>query len=149
MPIGEICSRNVVHCDRHTSIQRVAELMREFHVGAVVVTAAAGKGLVPVGIVTDRDIVVEVIAAGLNPAAPTAGDVMAPDLLTAFEGDALAQTLERMRARGVRRVPAVDAAGALVGLLAADDALELLAEELQALSRLIGQEFRKERAQRL
>lgn len=149
MPIGEICSRNVVHCGRETSVQRVAELMRQHHVGAMVVTDETGGRLLPVGIVTDRDVVVEVVAAGLDPAVPTAADLMEAALLTAREDDGLAETLARMRSHGVRRVPVVDHQGTLVGLLSADDALDLLAEEMQALTRLVGRELRRERERRL
>lgn len=145
MPIGELCTRDVVFCTRDTTIQRVAELMRELHVGALVVVDEAAGRRTPAGIVTDRDIVVEVLAPGLDPAVPTAGEVMDAELLTAAEGDGLSETLGRMRARGVRRVPVVDAEGALVGLLSADDVLDLLAEQMQALARLVAREQRRER----
>lgn len=145
MPIGEICSRDVVFCHRDTPVRAVAELMRELHVGAVVVVDEADGKRTPAGIVTDRDIVVEVVAPGLNPEAPTAGDVMGTDLITARESDGLADTLERMRAHGVRRLPVIDAGGALVGILSADDVIDLLAEEMNALARMIGREQKKER----
>jgi CBS domain-containing protein len=145
MPIGEICSRDVVFCHRNAPVRAVAELMRELHVGAIVVVDEANGRRTPAGVVTDRDIVVEVVAAGLNPEAPTAGDIMGADLITAREDDGLSETLERMRAHGIRRVPVVDAGGALAGILSVDDVIALLAEEVNGLARLIDREQRKER----
>jgi CBS domain-containing protein len=111
--------------------------MRKNHVGdLVVVEQADGGERIPVGIVTDRDIVVSVIALGLDPASLQVGDIMSDDLLTTSEGDDVYGTIERMRLRGIRRVPVVNAAGGLAGIVSADDLLEFLAEEMGDLSRI-------------
>jgi len=102
----------------------------------------------PIGIVTDRDLVVEVLAQEAPVEALTAGDVMTVELLTARESDGLWETLQRMKARGVRRVPVVDDTGALVGILSADDLFELLAEEMNDLVRVIRREISRERETR-
>src|SRR3989338_225714 len=111
--------------------------MREYHVGSIVVVDEANGKRVPAGIVTDRDIVVAVLALGLNPDAIQVGDVMNLELLAVRENAGVAETIELMRAKGVRRVPVTDASGALVGIVAADDVLSLLAEEMSALATMV------------
>jgi CBS domain-containing protein len=137
MHIGEIATVETVFCKRDESVQGAALLMRKHHVGdLVVVDKVDGNERVPVGIVTDRDIVVSVIALGLDPASLQVGDIMSDDLLTTSELDDVYATIERMRFRGIRRVPVVNAAGGLTGIVSADDLLEFLAEEMGDLSRI-------------
>jgi CBS domain-containing protein len=137
MHIGEIATVETVFCKRDESVQGAALLMRKHHVGdLVVVDKVEGNERVPVGIVTDRDIVVSVIALGLDPASLQVGDIMSDDLLTTSELDDVYATIERMRFRGIRRVPVVNAAGGLTGIVSADDLLEFLAEEMGDLSRI-------------
>ena len=92
---------------------------------------------VPIGIVTDRDIVVELIAKKVPTDAVTVGDIMSYELVTAMEDDDMLQTLKLMRAKGARRLPIVDARGSLVGVLTVDDIVELLAATLSDVSKLI------------
>jgi CBS domain-containing protein len=144
MPISEICNREVVIVQRNNTISEAAQLMRQHHVGDVVVVEERGGVKVPVGIVTDRDLVVEIMAPAIDLNVITLGDIMAPELATVKEDAGLSETIEYMRTKGVRRVPVVDKAGGLVGILTLDDLLELLAEELLALARLVKQEQKKE-----
>ncbi|HSJ98049.1 MAG TPA: CBS domain-containing protein [Myxococcota bacterium] len=123
MRTSEACSRDVVAARRTTLLSDAARMMRESHVGSIVVLD--GDPPKPVGIVTDRDIVVEVVAAELDPRTVTLGEVMGSDLVTANENDDALATLALMRRCGVRRVPVVDAAGQLTGIVALDDLLEL------------------------
>lgn len=136
MTVGRICNRDVVVARAEDSIQVVAQLMREYHIGDVVVVEERGAVRVPVGIVTDRDVVVEVIAAGVAPDSVSVGDIMSFDLVTAHEDDSMWDTLQRMRINAVRRIPVIDEQGTLVGILALDDLLELLAGELVDLARV-------------
>jgi CBS domain-containing protein len=140
MLIGEACNREVVVTTRDTVIVQAARLMREHHVGNLVVVEERDGQRFPVGIVTDRDIVVEVVAENVALDALTVGDIMSAELLTAQEEDSVWIVLERMRARGVRRIPVVNAKGVLVGIMAMDDLLGLLSEELASLARLIKSE---------
>ena len=144
MAIGEICSREVVFTGRDTTAKRAAQLMREYHVGSIVVVDEPNGKRVPAGIVTDRDIVVAVLALGLNADAIQVGDVMNRELLAVRENAGVAETIELMRVKGVRRVPVTDAGGALVGIVAADDVLSLLAEEISALATMVSREHRRE-----
>ncbi|GAB3374110.1 CBS domain-containing protein [Massilia agri] len=136
MHIGQICTSQATHCTRDETVQGAALLMRRQHVGDVVVVDRFDGASVPVGILTDRDIVVSVIAPGLDPASLQVGDIMSDDLLTARDSDDVYETIEKMRLRGIRRVPVVDAGGSLAGIVSADDLLEFLAEEMGELSRI-------------
>ncbi len=145
MSIGELCNRNVVIVDRAESVREAARLMREYHVGDVVVVEETAGGKPPVGILTDRDIVIELVAEGVDLDAISVGDAMSSELLILAENDELADTTAKMRARGVRRAPVVDHAGLLVGILTLDDILEVLAGELADLVRLTVREQHHER----
>jgi CBS domain-containing protein len=144
MPVADICSRGVVIASPDDSLRTVAQLMRQHHVGSVVVTRDEAGLCRPVGIITDRDIVLAVVAKDVSPDAVSAGDVMSEPLATARESDEIWDVLERMRTRGVRRLPVVGAHGELVGIVSADDVLELVAEELVNLARIISREQRQE-----
>ncbi|HKL48547.1 MAG TPA: CBS domain-containing protein, partial [Desulfuromonadales bacterium] len=101
-----------------------------------------------VGILTDRDIVVELLAEEIDLSRISVGDAMSFDPLIVNEADDLLQTVKNMRRRGVRRVPVVSAQGTLVGILTLDDVLEVFAEQFNDLVRLIGTEQHKERERR-
>ena len=136
MPVGEICNREVVVAERTTTIVEAARLMRRYHVGDLVVGDGVQDRRVPVGMVTDRDLVVEVIAREQPFASCTVSAVMSATVVCVPETAGVIEAIQLMRSHGVRRVPVVDAGGALVGILAADDLLDLLAEELSALARI-------------
>lgn len=140
MPIGEICNREVVISFPKESAVEAARLMRQYHVGDLVIVEEGKDGRVPVGIVTDRDLVVEVMAKEVDPARFTVGDLMSRDLLTVREQDGIYETIQRMRIHGVRRVPVVDASGGLVGIVSIDDLFSLLAEEMTDLVRVTSRE---------
>jgi CBS domain-containing protein len=140
MTIGEICNRDVVHVSRDATVESTSKLMRHYHVGTVVVVDEIDDKRVPAGIVTDRDIVVEVNAVALDQKVITAGDIMSPELVTAPESQGVLETMEVMRFKGVRRVPIVDKENRLVGIVAIDDLLEVLAEELTDLVRIVSKE---------
>jgi len=148
MTIGDICIRDTVYITRENSIAEAARLMRDHHVGDLVVVDEQTGLRKPVGILTDRDLVVEVLAKEIDLNAVTVGDVMSSDLITARDSDGLYETIQRMRARGIRRVPVVDDKGSLAGIVAADDLLDLLADELTALARVGSREQARERTRR-
>ena len=144
MPVSEICNREVVIVKPDDPALKAGRLMRQYHVGDVVVVEDSGGERVPVGVITDRDLVVEIIAPELDPAVITVGDIMTPGLVTVREATGVFEAIQYMRAQGVRRLPVVNDRGGLVGILTLDDLLELLAEELQALSKLVKYEQNKE-----
>ena len=144
MGIQEVAKTQVVCVRPDMTIQAVATLMREQHVGSVVVVEEPNGKRYPVGILTDRDIVVAVTAMDLDAKTMTVSDVMAPELVC-VQGDAtIAETVELMRLKGVRRIPVTAADGALIGIVSADDLLFLLAEEISGLARMVAKEQKRE-----
>jgi len=126
---------------KEQTIQQAAVLMRRNHVGdLVVVEERAGGRQVPVGIVTDRDIVVSVLATAVDPQVYTVGDLVARKLLTVAEDQGVFETIQYMRTNGVRRMPVVDRAGGLVGIISVDDLIQLLSDEMSELAKLIARE---------
>lgn len=140
MQIGEVCTREVLCTEGGTSVADAARLMRQYHCGDIVVVEQAGGRRVPIGIVTDRDIVLAVTAAELDPASVTVGEIIATELVTAPESDGVFETIDRMRSHGVRRMPIVDRDGALAGIVSIDDVIEILAEQMTQLAHLIARE---------
>lgn len=141
---GEICSRSVIFVERDATVELAAQLMRRHHVGTVVVVDDTNGARVPVGIVTDRDIVIEVNAAGLDQNAIIVGDIMAPELVSVREGDDLLHTLGVMRYKGLRRLPVVDESGTLVGIVSMDDVLEVFSEQMAEMARALRRERERE-----
>jgi CBS domain-containing protein len=148
MPVGEFCNREVVIVEPDASVGEAVKLMRDRHVGDVVVVEQRDGQPVPVGMLTDRDIVIEVLAEDVAPQSVTVRDIMSTSLMTAREEDELVDVVGRMRSHGVRRVPVVNAQGGLEGILVVDDVLELLAEQMSGLAGLVAVEQRRERERR-
>ncbi|MBE0575755.1 MAG: CBS domain-containing protein [Desulfuromonadales bacterium] len=148
MLIGEFCNREVVVVDREKTILEAAKMMRSEHVGALVVTDSRNGRLMPVGILTDRDIVVELLAEEIELDKVSVGDAMSYELLSVKEQDGLQETIEKIRDRGVRRLPVVDDAGALIGIVTVDDLMELIAEQMVDLVGLVSKELGRERSRR-
>lgn len=146
MTIGELCNRRVVIAQTGDGVRTAARQMRDFNVGNLVVTRDLEGQRVPVGIVTDRDIVIK--AAAGQPVlldTLTVGDIMTATPVVAREHESLFDVLKRMRSHGIRRLPVVNAAGGLEGIFTLDDAIDLLSEELGDLSALIAREQKQAR----
>ena len=148
MKIGELCNRVVVFAYKNMPLTEAAKLMREHHVGSLIVVKEDDSKRTPVGIITDRDIVVEVVAAGLDFRTLTVGEIMTDELITAREQDDMLDVLGLMRKRGIRRIPVVTPSGALAGIATIDDILGILSEELDGIVRAIDGEQAKEVAKR-
>ncbi len=144
MPIGDICVRDVITCNRNAKIAEVARLMRQHHVGDVVVTEERKGKQFPVGIITDRDIVTSVVAVKLDPTIFSVGDLVIRQIVTVQEDRAVFETIQEMRKHGVRRMPVVNQEGTLAGIVSIDDLIEFLADEMSALSKLISREQTEE-----
>lgn len=129
---GDLCTRATVVAPRSMDVQQAASLMREHHVGCLVIVDDMAVGRLPVGMLTDRDIVTEIIAKGLDPRTLRVEDVMSADPGVAYTADSLPDVLAGMRRKGARRLPVVDARGVLQGIIALDDVLEAIAEQLDA-----------------
>jgi CBS domain-containing protein len=144
MSAGEYCNRDVVVIDRTESVRKAIELMRTHHVGDVIVVEKKDGASRPLGILTDRDIVLEILAEDVELEAVNVGDVMSYELQTVDENTKFLDAIKVMRTKGIRRLPVVDAQGSLVGILAVDDILGLISEQLSDLVGLITKEQIKE-----
>ncbi len=145
---GDICKRQVTVAYKHTSLVAAAQLMREDHVGSLVVVDDENGSRQVRGLITDRDIVVAVVATGLDPEALRLEDIMSVGLVTALETDSLLDLSRAMREGGVRRVPVVGARDELMGLVTMDDVFKILAQEMNLLAGAFSTEIRHEREQR-
>ncbi len=146
---GEFCNRRVVIAHRGEPVLDAARRMRDEHVGCVVVVDESDGRRVPVGMLTDRDLVVGSLAQiDRRMDAVSVDELMSKDVVTAWEDDDLADTWKRMRSFGIRRLPVVDQAGALAGLITFDDLVEWLSEEVNDLAQLLVRERSHEQQQR-
>jgi CBS domain-containing protein len=145
---GEICTRSVTIAFKGTSLVGAARLMRENHVGSLVVVEETGGMRIVVGMLTDRDLVTAVLAADVDPRSLNVGDVMVTDLVTAREEDSLIDLMRTMRRKGVRRIPVVGGQSELIGLVTLDDVLDILSQELALLVAAIDSEGKRERQMR-
>jgi len=145
---GDLCNRIVTVAERDMSLVQAAQLMRDHHVGCLVVVDETGAGRLVVGMLTDRDIVTAVIAQEVDPNTLRVEDVMATDVATALEEDSLMELLGLMRRKGLRRIPVTTPGRALQGLVTLDDLLEIFAEQLRALVLAIEAEQLRERKTR-
>ena len=132
MRVGDICTNDVVCIRLDASIREAAESMQRCHVGTLVVVA--GDERVPVGILTDRDIVLSVVAAGIDAASVTVASAMTTSVATCRELQDPFDAIETMRYRGVRRLPVLREDGRLVGILSADDLYAAITLRLRGLS---------------
>lgn len=137
MNAGELSTRTVVFALAGNTVYHAAELMRRFDVGNVVVVREKFGRRRPIGIVTDRDIAIKVVAFGLDARQLDVDEVMVPDVVTVDEQMPIEEAAQVMRRRGVRRAPVVDERGGLVGILSFDDIVELVAEEMSHLAGLV------------
>jgi CBS domain-containing protein len=144
MRVGEFCNREVVVIEEERSVTEAAVVMREYHVGDVVIVRPEYGRQTPVGILTDRDIALGIVANGTDPDSVSVGDAMSFELTTVAEDDDLMHVIEVMRENGIRRVPVIDSNEALVGILTVDDVLDLLSEVLIDLAHLVDRQKRRE-----
>lgn len=148
MKVGEICRRGAISVAHTEGIAKAAELMRQHHIGFLIVYRLGDDLRRPIGVLTDRDIVVEVLAQKIDPEALAVEDVMTREPLVANETEDLSELLQAMRLAGVRRVPVVDARGALTGVIALDDAFDIITSFMCDITGSIKHEQRVERRAR-
>jgi CBS domain-containing protein len=144
MLLKAICTPDVICCGPATSVQAAASLMRLKHIGDLVVVDDPEEERIPLGVITDRDIVVEVIANGLNPATTTVRSLLRTPIVIAHEHEDASEALERMRTHAVRRLPVVGSEGKLAGIITLDDVLKLVAADINALVEIVCREQGRE-----
>ncbi len=138
MLVRDYANMNVICCEPDAPISEVAALMRRHHVGDVLVVDTLQEGMrIPIGIVTDRDILVETIALDIEAKLFTASDLMSAPVTSVQENASLGEALAIMRGKKIRRLPVVNPSGSLFGIITADDVLNLIASELSMIAGLI------------
>jgi CBS domain-containing protein len=150
MNVGELCIREVVFVRPEETVVDAAKLMRAYHVGDVVVVRESEGRREPVGMLTDRDLVVEVLAQAADKAPVLlVEDVASMDeIVTLHEEDSAEAALASMLHHGVRRIPVVGRDGALVGIVAQDDLLEFLTGQMSRLARIPEHQAEREQQRR-
>ena len=146
MHVSRLYSRDVVTIAQSRSLREAAALMGEHHVGCLIVTDDAAVNRRAIGIVTDRDLVVQAIAAGADPNETPVADVMTPQLARISEGADAHRALERMAELGVRRLAVTRDTGEILGVLSFDDLVDGMAVEMADLARIVRQERTREQS---
>lgn len=142
---GDLCTRVVAIAYPSMALNEAARLMRDHHVGSLVVVEERSLDeRVVVGMLTDRDIALGVVAADRDPHGMRVGDIMSRNIVTAREEDSLGDLLAAMRRKAVRRIPIVSPQDTLIGLAALDDVLEVLAYEMKAVADTVAASSRHE-----
>lgn len=118
--------------------------MRQNHIGDVLVVEKVQDIILPVGIVTDRDVVIEIVAPGLDPNVITVGDIMLPVIFTIEEDAGIFDAIRLMTDKGVRRLPVVKKDGGLTGIITLDDLLLLMVKEFCSFAKLLIREQQNE-----
>ena len=145
MTAGELCNRTVYIIRANESVFEAARLMKGHHVGCLVVVEERGTERVPIALITDRDLVVKGMAETPSELETMqVGQVMSEGLTTARDTEEVYDVRKKMRARGVRRIPVVDAEDRLQGIIAFDDMVEWMAQELTDLAQLVSREQQRE-----
>ena len=136
MSLGNLCRREVVVVEQGTPIKEAVKFMEEKNIGSVIVVGS-GK---PLGIATDRNILLRVVNKGLDPEKSSVDDVMTKEIVTLKEGMGLFEALEQVKGKGIRRFPIVDAMGNLKGIMTLDDIIYLLGKEMSDVASIIERE---------
>jgi len=145
MQVRDISNKSVVVAERGMPVDQAARLMRDMHVGSLVIVDGKGAEAQPIGMITDRDLVVSVMAKGLAPASVTVGEIFTARLETVDEEESILDALRAMRSRGIRRLPVTRrGSGSLAGIVTVDDILEVVSEQLSDIVHAIGNEQSRE-----
>lgn len=147
MNVGSVCTRRIVSLASSGTLAQAASLMHEHHVGALVVTAESPEGLRVNGIVTDRDLVIDVLARGLDSATVRIGELASSEVVSVSEEDDLSTALAAMQETGVRRLLVTDAARQLIGVVSLDDLISVFASQMDGLAGVIRSGMKREVAE--
>lgn len=148
MKLEDVCIFEVACCTPELSLTEAARLMRQRHSGDLIVVDNADENREPVGVITDRDIVIEGVAQGKNPDQTKVRDIMSKRVVVASASEDLSAAIDRMRAHGVRRIPVLDDEQRVIGVVALDDVVRLHAEQAAAILDVITKQQTREKRTR-
>ncbi len=146
MNIEGMCAHSIVTVDRSRTLQECAAAMGENHVGSILVTEETSRGPQAVGIVTDRDLVIEAMAHGLAPGQASIGQITARRLVTVPSTSSIDEAIQVMKNEGVRRLLVATPDRRLVGIISMDDLLDALVNEISGIAQAIRSGFMREAA---
>jgi CBS domain-containing protein len=144
MRVADVCTPLTVYIEPSASVRDAAKLMRERHVGTVVIVDKSNYRCIPTGIITDRDIAISVVAAGIDPDAVTVRDVMSRPVAICTADQDIFEVIRTMRSHGVRRLPMLNEDGDFAGFVAADDVYDALVKEFRGLNEVFLREQARE-----
>lgn len=142
MAVSDICTRDVIFVEANSSMQFAANLMKKHHVGALVVVGGNGSKKA-IGLVTDRDLALHVLADGMSPGAAV-DKVMSRNLAKVTEQEGIGSAIQEMQHKGVRRLIITNDKDEAVGIVSTDDVIRLLGAEMNNLGRLVNRELKNE-----
>jgi CBS domain-containing protein len=148
MNLGSLCQRHVITVSRHDTLQAAAHQMRDQDVGALVVTDDTPEGRRVVGLVTDRDLALAVLADGGTAPLQRVGSLVDGTLVSANEQADLSDGIDLMRAAGVRRLLVRDDQGHLTGIVSFDDLIDACAVQLTGLADVVRKGIQREAVER-
>ncbi len=134
MGLVKCCREQVVTVSLDTPAVDVARIMGEKNVGSVVVISGDNR---PAGILTDRDLTVRVMAQEKNPGRVRAEEIMTKDVITFQDSMGIYEAIRKMTDEGIRRMPVVDDAGKMIGIVTMDDMIRMLGEEMATIAKNI------------
>jgi CBS domain-containing protein len=140
MLVSDLCTRKTIVIREEKSAYDAAKLMKQYNVGCLVVVKSQDDHNIPVGMITDRDIVIKAMLKERDPHTITVREIMSTPALTVAESTSIIDALMKMRYNSIRRVPVVNPKGQLVGILSLDDILDSISKELNEITQI----FRKE-----
>lgn len=148
MNVGSICSHHLVTISRSGTLQQAATLMREHHVGSLVVTETRPEAEHIVGIVTDRDLAIEVLARGFDGEHMEVGQMIDGRVVSAPQEASLMDAVELMQVAGVRRLLVRTEDRQVVGVVSFDDLFEACVAQLNGLARVLRKGIERETIER-
>jgi CBS domain-containing protein len=140
MLVNDLCTRKTIVIRNDKSAQDAAKLMKQYNVGCLVVVKSLDDHNLPIGIITDRDIVIKAMLSEKDIQTITVSEIMSTPALTVAESTSVIDALMKMRYNSIRRVPVVNSKGQLAGILSLDDILDSISKELNEITQI----FRKE-----
>ncbi|NDG86017.1 MAG: CBS domain-containing protein [Proteobacteria bacterium] len=148
MILEKIANKKVITVPSNATMLEAAKAMRDYHVGSVIVVEEKSGRKIPLGIVTDRDIVVSTSAFGIPPNSIEVKDVMSGALVSARKNDSLNHVLNLMKEHGVKRIPITDSEGALFGIVTTHELMNVLSDELSEVVRVTERQHQVESERR-
>jgi CBS domain-containing protein len=146
MESNKLISKKVITVKKDASVHEAAKLMRKHHIGDVVVLDSRSSA--PIGILTDRDIVLATIALNIPYEGLNVGDIMTEKLVTVSQNTGIHEVIRLMKLHGVKRIPVVGAKKNLLGIISRDNVMRYLGDEFSSIGNSYHRQRTKEKERR-